>query len=69
MKFRYDKEDDVLMIWFSKDQIDYAEQTKDVIVHFSSKNKPVLMEILDASAFIQQTSRILPQKIKQQIFA
>ena len=69
MKFRYDKEDDVLMIWFSKDRIDYAEQTKDIIVHFSAKNKPVLMEILDASTFMQQTSRILPHKLKQQIFA
>lgn len=69
MKFRYDKDDDVLMIWFSKDRIDYAEQTKDIIMHFSKENKPVLMEILDASGFLQKTTKILPSNIKQQVFA
>ncbi len=68
MKFRYDKEDDILMIWFSKEPVDYAEQGKDVIVHFSKKNRPVLMEIMEASIFLQQTSKILPPEIKQQVF-
>ncbi|MBI2641146.1 DUF2283 domain-containing protein [Candidatus Roizmanbacteria bacterium] len=67
MKLRYDKEDDVLMVWFSKEPIDYAEQATDVIMHFSKKNKPVLMEILDASKFLKETSRILPAQIRQQV--
>ncbi len=67
-KFRYDKEDDVLMVWFSKKPVDYAEQEKNLIIHFSKESKPVLMEILDASEFLKETTKILPLKIKQQIF-
>lgn len=69
MKFRYDKDDDVLMVWFSNQKVDYAEQQKNIIIHFSKKDKPVLMEILDASEFLIQTSKILPTQIKQHIFA
>lgn len=68
-KFRYDKEDNALMIWFSKEPVDYAEQEKNLIIHFSKKNKPVLMEILDATKFLKETAKILPTNIKQQIFA
>lgn len=67
--FRYDKEDDALMVWFSKKPVDYAEQEKNLIVHFSKDNKPVLMEILDASSFLKKTAKVLPHGIKQQIFA
>lgn len=69
MKFRYDKEDDVLMIWFSKEPVDYAEQAKDVIVHFSKENKLVLIEILDASKFLKETSQAFPPKIRQQVIS
>jgi len=67
-KFRYDKEDDVLMVWFSQEPVDYAEQEKNLIIHFSKENKPVLMEILDASEFLKETTKTLPLRIKQQIF-
>ena len=67
-KFRYDKEDDVLMVWFSKNPVDYAEQEKNLIIHFSKENKPVLMEIMDAAKFLKETTKILPPNIKQQIF-
>lgn len=69
MKFRYDKEDDVLMVWFSHQKVDYAEQQKNIIIHFSKNNKPVLMEILDASMFLQQTSKMLPAQMREHIFA
>lgn len=32
MKIRYDKKDDVMMIWLSKEPVDYAEQNKDLIL-------------------------------------
>ena len=67
-KFRYDKEDDVLMVWFSQEPVDYAEQEKNLIINFSKENKPVLMEILDASEFLKETTKTLPLRIKQQIF-
>lgn len=61
MKRRYDKIDDVLMIWFSKEPVDYAEQTNDLIVHFSKQNKPVLLEILNASKFLTESSSMIPK--------
>jgi uncharacterized protein YuzE len=68
-KFRYDEADDALMIWFSKEPIDYAEKEKSLIVHFSKNNKPVLMEILDATDFLKETTKVLPFGIRQQVFA
>lgn len=69
MKFRYDKEDDVLMVWFSKEPVDHAEQSKNIIMHVSKTNKPVLMEILDASSFLSKTTKLLPPNVKRQLFA
>lgn len=69
MKFKYNKEDDVLMIEFNKNPIDYAEQSGDLIVHFSPKRELVLLEILEASKFLKETSQVFPPKIRQQVFA
>jgi len=68
-KFVYEKEDDVLNIYISKEPIDYAEQSKDVIVHFNKKDKPVYIEILDASNFLKRQGEALPKEIKQKFFA
>ncbi|OGK42258.1 hypothetical protein A2954_04585 [Candidatus Roizmanbacteria bacterium RIFCSPLOWO2_01_FULL_37_12] len=68
-KIEYEKKDDVLMIWFSQKKIDFAEQEGDAIMHFSKKNEPVLLEILDASKFLKETSKTLPLQVKQQIFS
>jgi len=67
MKMRYDPEDDILMIWFSDQKVDYAEQEKNMIVHFAKDNKPVLLEILDASIFLKETSKILPPQVRQYV--
>lgn len=69
MKMRYDKEDDVMMIWLSKAKVDYAEQSKNVIMHFSKDNKPVLMEVLSATEFYRKSSNEFPKEMKKQIFA
>ncbi len=69
MKMRYDKEDDALMVWFSNQKIDYAEQQNNLVVHFSKNNKPVLLEILDASLFLKETGKVIPCPIKHQLFA
>lgn len=68
MKLRYDQQDDVLMIWFSKKSVDHAEQEKNLIVHFSKDNKPVLMEVLDASSFLKKTSSVFPKETQREIF-
>ena len=69
MKYRYDKEDDALMIWFSHKPVDFAEQTGDLIMHFSKEGKPVLMEILKASEFLKQSAQALPRSLRSAIAA
>lgn len=68
MKFKYNKEDDVLMIELSKEPIDYAEQNGDLIVHFSPKREAVLLEILDATKWLKNMGRSIPEKIKQELW-
>lgn len=67
MQVKYNREDDILMIQLSKKRIDYAEQSGDLIVHFSPEREAVLLEILDASEFLKNTAQKLPRKIKQEI--
>ena len=52
MKVSYNREEDIMMLEVSPDNIDFAEEMGPIIVHFSEKRKPVLLEILDASEFI-----------------
>ncbi|MBI2334686.1 DUF2283 domain-containing protein [Candidatus Daviesbacteria bacterium] len=69
MKFKYSKKDDVLMIELNRKPIDYAEQSGDLIVHFSPKREAVLIEILDASEFLKQSTQALPIKVREDIFS
>ena len=69
IKYRYDKEDDVLMVFIGKGKIDDAVQSGNIISHFSVSGELLLLEILDASKFLEQTSKILPRQMKQHIFA
>lgn len=68
-RFIYQKEDDIAMIELSNKKIDYAEQTGDLIVHFSPDREAALLEILDASQFFAEQSKALPKEIKQKFFA
>lgn len=67
--FIYQKEDDILMIEINDKKIDYAEQTGDLIVHFSPKREAVLLEILDASRFFAQEGKVLPREVKRKFFS
>lgn len=67
MQIKYNKEDDVLMIQLNNNKVDYAEQSGDLIVHFSPKREAVLLEILDASKFLKDTAKKLPKKIREEI--
>ncbi|MFH1391513.1 MAG: DUF2283 domain-containing protein [Candidatus Diapherotrites archaeon] len=49
MKYRYDKETDIMVIELSKDKPDFAEQKDSIITHYDKNNKPVEIEILEAS--------------------
>lgn len=69
IKYRYDKEDDVLMVFLGKGKIDDAQQTGNIISHLSSKGELLLLEILNASKFLKETSQAFPFKIRQQVFS
>jgi uncharacterized protein YuzE len=50
---RYDREDDVLMIWFAEGlSVDHAEQIGDSILHVSENGTPILLEVLNAQDFV-----------------
>ena len=61
----YEPEDDVLNIWLSKKPIEFAEQTQDVIVHFTKDKEAVYIEILDASKLFKDLSKTLPRSLTQ----
>ena len=67
MNFKYNKEDDILMVELNDNPIDYAEQSNNLIVHFSPKREAVLLEVLSASKFLKQASKSLPQNIKEEV--
>ena len=68
MNFKYNKEDDILMVELNDKPIDYAEQSGNLIVHFSHERESVLLEVLQASKFLKQASKSLPQKVKETVF-
>ena len=65
----YEPKDDVLNIWLSRKPIDYAEQTGDVIVHFTKDDEAVYIEILDASKLLKDLSKTLPKSLKREIYS
>ncbi|MBO8183273.1 MAG: DUF2283 domain-containing protein [Archaeoglobus sp.] len=58
MKISYDRDVDILTIEISDGKIDYAEEAGPLIIHFSKEGKPVLLEILDASEFLSEITKI-----------
>ncbi|OGY24970.1 MAG: hypothetical protein A2Z11_04875 [Candidatus Woykebacteria bacterium RBG_16_43_9] len=67
MNFKYNKEDDIMMIELNNKPIDYAEQSGNLIVHFSPQREAVLIEVLEASRFLKQASKSLPQSVKEEV--
>ncbi len=62
-KIKYSKDVDALLIELSDKKIDYAEDKGNIIIHYTSENEPVLLEIYDAKEFIQNSlASILNEK-------
>lgn len=51
-KVRYSKDVDALLIELSNKPVDYAEEAGQFIVHFDNQGEPVIIEIMDAKAFL-----------------
>jgi len=65
MKYKYDRETDVLVIQLSDEKPDFGEQQGNIITHYNKDNKPVEIEILDASeTAVGMIKAMLPQKAK-----
>jgi uncharacterized protein YuzE len=58
MKIKYDRDADILTLEISEEGIDHAEEAGPMIIHLSEDNKPVLVEILDASEFLADLTRV-----------
>ena len=71
MKMNYSKDEDIMLLEVSTEPIDYAEEMGPIVVHFTKENKPVLLEILDASDFLSTAikSAMLSKKSEVQEFS
>ena len=58
MKLSYDREKDILTVETSEGSIDHAEEIGPIILHLTKENKPILLEILDASEFLSEVSKV-----------
>ena len=57
---KYDKEADVLSVENDANTpVSYAQEMGNLVVHFSRQNKPVLIEILDASKLFRKQPKSL----------
>lgn len=69
MNVRYYEDEDILVLKLTDYPIAYAEESNWVIVHFDAKDKPVRIEILDASRFLRATGFALPSNVKEMFFS
>lgn len=69
MKLKYYQEDDILVFTFSNNSVDDSFETTAGILEVDKNKEPVSLEILHASKFFAEESKILPKEIKQKFFA
>lgn len=62
-KVKYSSDADALLIELSDKKIEYAEDQGNIIIHYTSEDEPVLLEIFDAKEFIMKSlSSMLKEK-------
>lgn len=69
MSTKYYQEDDLLVIELSKKPFKVAEKMGSFIVHYDKKREPVLVEILNASKFLRESSKALPKRMRQSLLS
>ena len=70
LEIKYEPEDDVLNVFFSKNKIDDAFEVEPrAILHVDENDEPVYLEIFEASKNLNVNLKNLPEKIKQEFFA
>jgi len=68
IKISYDSDADI-MSWETdeKSKIDYASEIGNFIVHFSKDNRPLLIEILEASKVLKKSEQQIKQARKREL--
>lgn len=69
MSVKYYQEDDLLVIKLSNKPYKVAEKVGSFIVHYDDERQPVLLEILNASRLLKETSKALPRSVIKEIFS
>jgi uncharacterized protein YuzE len=69
MRIKYYKEDDILVVSFSQKAVDDSFEVDNAVLEVDKDNAPVSLEILNASRFLNMTSKNLPKEVKQKYFA
>lgn len=69
MSAKYYQEDDLLIIKLSNKPYKVAEKVGSFIVHYDDERQPVLLEILNASRLLKETSKALPKSVIKEIFS
>ncbi len=68
MKAKYYPEDDMLVLKYSEKPYTHAEKIGMFVIHYTKNNEPVMLEILNASQFLRETTEILPYTMKNRMF-
>jgi uncharacterized protein YuzE len=68
MKIKYYKQDDILVIKLSNKPYDHAEMEGNFVIHLTEDERPVRIEVLDASKFLKVQSKALPKDVKEKFF-
>jgi len=70
LEIKYEPDDDVLNVFFSKEKIDDSFDVEPrAIMHVDKADKPVYLEIFEASKNFNVNLKSIPEKIKQEFFA
>lgn len=66
-KISYEPEADVLTWEITNQPIDSAREVGNIVVHFTKKNMPVLVEILEASQFLSKAKNLISKETKPRL--
>ncbi|HEY4694732.1 MAG TPA: DUF2283 domain-containing protein [Candidatus Nanoarchaeia archaeon] len=67
LEIKYEPEEDVLNVFFSKEKVDDSFDVEPhAIMHVDKADKPVYLEIFEASKNFNTSLKNLPEKIKEQ---
>ena len=67
-KISYDADADVLSVESGgRTTIDHAEEMGNLVVHFSKQNRPILVEILEASKLLKEQPKSVQMTIRKSL--